>query len=283
MDMQGNNRKKVRKRFCMGLMAIAVLLLLSGCGKKSENANLNLAQESDLEYVKSKGTLVVGITDFAPMDYRDGEEWAGFDAELAEAFAESLGVKLKLKEIDWNKKTELLENGDIDCIWNGMTMTKEQQDTISCSVPYLSNAQVAVLREEDLEEYDAIEDCQHLLFAVEDGSSGESLIKGLRYRFTVCSTQKEALESVSAKRADVTVIDMIMAAYYTGKGREFDGLGYRISLNDEKICVGFRKDSDLTEKANEFLETAYKDGMVESLSKQYGIENAVLQDFKMDK
>lgn len=271
---------KIRKKLRVLLTAAVVLLvLLSGCGKKSDDKVSGMVQgESDLEYVQSKGTLVVGITDFAPMDYRDGEEWTGFDADLAEAFAESLGVTLELKEIDWNEKTELLEKGSIDCIWNGMTMTQELQDAISCSVPYLSNAQVAVFRKDDVEKYDEMEDCQHLLFAVEDGSAGESLIKGLKYRFTVCSTQKEALESVSAKQANATVIDIIMAAYYTGKGQEFDDLGFRISLNDEKICVGFRKDSDLTGKANDFLEAAYKDGMIDSLAEQYGIENAVLQE-----
>ena len=67
-----------------------------------------------------------------------------------------------------------------------------------------------------------------------------------------------------------------MAAYYTGAGQEFDNLGFNISLNDEKICVGFRKDSDLTEKANEFIKVAYEDGTMSSLAKQYGIETALL-------
>ncbi|MDD6572169.1 MAG: transporter substrate-binding domain-containing protein [Thermoflexaceae bacterium] len=271
--------KKQWKKIGMFVTAATVTItMLTGCARNNGNEAFEMEHgQSDLEYVQSKGTLVVGITDFAPMDYRDGEEWTGFDAKLAEAFAESIGVTAELVEIDWDKKTELLEKGTIDCIWNGMTMTEELQEIISCSEPYLSNAQVVVLRSSEMEQYNTEEACQHLLFAVEAGSTGESLLKEKKYRYTAYSTQMEALESVREKKADATVIDIIMAAYYTGDGQEFDDLGFDISLNDEKICIGFRKDSDLTEKVNEFLKASYEDGTISSLAERYGIVNAVLK------
>jgi len=272
--------KKDRKKAGMLLAASGMLLiLLTGCAQKEDNTVSAAGQgQSDLEYVQSKGTLVIGITDFAPMDYRDGEAWTGFDADLAEAFAESIGVTPELVEIDWDKKTELLEKGKIDCIWNGMTMSEELQETISCSEPYLSNAQVVVLRNGETKEYDTVEACQHLLFAVEAGSAGESLLKEMKYRYTAYPTQMEALQSVCAKQTDAAVIDIIMAEYYTGNVQEFANLQFSILLNDEKFCVGFRRDSDLTEKANEFLETVYQDGTIRSLAGQYGIGNAVLEE-----
>lgn len=270
--------KRHYKKISVVLLAATILLLLAGCGKnKGEEDSVLKEGQSDVEYIQSKGTLLVGVTDFAPMDYHDGNQWTGFDAELAEAFAQSLGVKLKLVEIDWDKKTELLKKGSIDCIWNGMTMSEELQETISCSDPYLSNAQVVVLREGETDKYSTAKDCQHLLFAVEAGSTGQSLLKEMKYRYTSFSTQKEALQSVSEKKADAAVTDIIMAAYYTGAGQEFDDLGFSISLNNEKICVGCRKNSDLTEKINEFLNAAYEDGTISSLAEQYGISNAVLE------
>ena len=102
------------------------------------------------------------------------------------------------------------------------------------------------------------------------------MLKEKKYRYTVYSTQMEALQSVHEKKADTTVIDIIMAAYYTGEGHPFDDLDFDISLNDEKTCVGFRKDSDLTEKVNEFLENSYEDETINSLAERYGIGNAVL-------
>ncbi len=270
-------KNRTRKSVMRLTVSILVLALFAGCAQdKANNVSKLEPGQSDLEYVQSKGTLVIGITDFAPMDYLEGDVWTGFDADLAKAFAESIGVTPELVEIDWDKKTELLERGDIDCIWNGMTMSDELQETISCSEPYLSNAQVVVLRNDETKQYDTAEACQHLLFAVEAGSAGESLLDAMKYRYTSFSTQLEALQSVCSRKTDAAVIDIIMAEYYTGNEQEFAGMQFHISLNDEKICVGFRKDSDLTKMANEFLQTAYQDGTIRSLADQYGIGNAVL-------
>lgn len=268
---------KKRLRSIGALLTVA--MLLSGCGGNEQTESPVLEQgQSDLQYVQEKGTLVVGITDYAPMDYQQDEGWAGFDVDLAKAFADSLGVTLQFTEIDWNQKTELLEKGSIDCIWNGMTMTEELQETISCSDPYLSNAQVVVLKRTVAEKYQTVEACQHMLFAVEVGSTAEALLKEMKYRYTAYPTQKEALQSVLDKKADAAVIDIIMAAYYTGDGQDFEDLAFSFSVNDEKICVGFRKDSDLTEQANEFLQAAYENGVIRSLAEQYGIMGAVLND-----
>ena len=269
--MKGEGKK-------IAFLALLSILMIGGCGKNQETVSFELAEgESDLAYIQDKGTLVAGITDFAPMDYRDGEEWTGFDVELAEAFAERIGVVLELKEIDWDNKTSLLEKGEIDCIWNGMTMTPVLMESISCSQPYLSNAQVVVMHEEELKQYQSIEECQHLLFAVEAGSTGEDLLKEKKYRYTTQATQKEALQDVLDKKADATVIDIIMAAHNTSAGEEYDKLGLAIPLNDEKICVGFRKDSDLTQEADAFIQAAYEDGSLKKLAEKYGIENAVLE------
>ena len=267
--------KKWSTKYSMLLMT--AMLMLTGCahGKKDTAPGINPGQ-SDLEYVQEKGTLIVGVTDYAPMDYRSGEVWTGFDAELANAFAESIDVTLQLKEIDWDKKTELLEEGSIDCIWNGMTMSQELQESISCSEPYLSNAQVVVQRGNEKEQYSTIESCQHMLFAVEAGSMGESLLGKRKYRYSNYSTQMEAIRAVQVKKADAAVVDLIMAAYYTGDGQEFEDLKFNIFLNDEKICVGLRRDSDLTEIVNAFLKDANENGMMHSLAEKYGIENAVL-------
>ncbi|MBR0316468.1 MAG: transporter substrate-binding domain-containing protein, partial [Synergistaceae bacterium] len=100
------------------------------------------AAESDLDYVKNKGVLVVGITDFAPMDYKNEKgEWIGFDADLAKKFAESLGVKVEFQEIEWDNKILELNAKNIDCVWNGMTLTNEVKSSMECSKPYCNNAQ----------------------------------------------------------------------------------------------------------------------------------------------
>lgn len=260
------------------LLAAAAGLLLAGCGgPPGLTAGVFLGGESDLAYVQEKGTLVIGVTDFAPMDYREDGAWEGFDAQMAETFAKSIGVTPEFQEIDWDQKTELLNSGEIDCIWNGMTMTGELMKQIDCSDPYLFNSQVIVMPKADLDRYGTAESCQHMLFAVESGSAGESVLSGMNYRYTAYDTQKEALQSAADGKTDAAVIDIIMAGHYTKEGNEFDHLGFRILLNDEEICVGLRKGSDLTEKVNTFLKESISDDTMSETAAQYGIDDAVIK------
>ena len=104
------------------------------------------AADSDVAYIQGKGTLIVGITDFAPMDYKDGsDEWIGFDADMARLVAEKLGVEVQFVEIDWDNKIMELDSKNIDVVWNGMTLTTEVTEAMECSNAYCNNAQVVVV------------------------------------------------------------------------------------------------------------------------------------------
>ena len=104
------------------------------------------AEDSDVSYIQGKGTLIVGITDFEPMDYKDGSgEWIGFDADMARKVAEKLGVEVQFIEIDWDNKIMELDSKNIDVVWNGMTLTNEVVEAMECSNAYCNNAQVVVV------------------------------------------------------------------------------------------------------------------------------------------
>lgn len=104
------------------------------------------AEDSDLAYIVDKGTLIVGITDFAPMDYKeDGDEWIGFDADMARLVGDKLGVDVEFVEIDWDNKLMEIDAKNIDVLWNGMTLTNEVTEALECTVPYCNNAQVVVV------------------------------------------------------------------------------------------------------------------------------------------
>lgn len=99
----------------------------------------------DVAYIQEKGTLIVGITEFAPMDYRDESgNWIGFDADLAKIVAQRLGVEIEFVVIDWDNKIMELDAKSIDVVWNGMTLTDEVTNSMACTNPYCSNAQVVV-------------------------------------------------------------------------------------------------------------------------------------------
>ena len=233
---------------------------------------------SDLEYVKDKGTLVVGITDFEPMDYKgDGDEWIGFDADMAKAFAESLGVEVEFVEIDWDNKIMELDGKTIDCVWNGMTLTDEVTSAMECSNAYCNNAQVVIVPASEADKYQDTDSLSDLSFAVEAGSAGEAAVADLDLEYTPVKAQSDALMEVAAGTSSAAVIDSLMAAAMVGEGTGYADLTYTCGLNDEEYGVGFRKGSDLAKALNDYFAAAYADGSMMECAETYGVQAAIIE------
>ena len=234
--------------------------------------------KSDLAYVKEKGTLVVGITEFEPMDYKDENgEWIGFDADMAKAFAESLGVTAEFQVIDWDNKILELEGKTIDCVWNGMTLTDEVTSAMECTNAYLNNAQVVVVPADVADQYQDEESLKDLSFAVEAGSAGEAEVSALGLNYTPVSSQADALMEVASKSSDAAVIDSLMAGAMIGEGTGYADLTYTIGLNSEEYGVGFRKGSDLAAALNDYFTTSLEDGSMEKVAETYGVQAALIK------
>ncbi len=263
------------KKLVASLLTSAMVLSLAACGGSSDSANADM---TDMEYVKDKGTLVVGITDFAPMDYKDTSgEWIGFDADMAVAFAESLGVEVEFVEIDWDNKILELDGKTIDCVWNGMTLTDEVKSAMETSNPYCNNAQVVIVPSDIADQITSTDDLADLAFAAEAGSAGEAELTALELNVTPVKAQSDALMEVAAGTSDAAVIDSLMAAAMVGEGTSYADLVYTISLNSEEYGVGFRKGSDLAAALNDFFAAIYADGTMLELAETYGVQAALIE------
>ena len=157
------------KKFFALLLALCMIFALAACGEPASEpseapaseapaseapASEEPAAESDMAYVQEKGSLIVGITEFEPMDYQnEAGEWIGFDADLARAFADSLGVEAVFQVIEWDNKVMELDGKTIDVVWNGMTLTDEVLSAMECSNAYCNNAQVVILPADSAEDY----------------------------------------------------------------------------------------------------------------------------------
>ena len=235
------------------------------------------AADSDLAYVKDKGTLVVGITEFEPMDYQDASgNWIGFDADMAKAFAESLGVGVEFQIIDWDNKVFELDGRTIDVVWNGMTLTDEVKSAMECSNAYCNNAQVVIVPAAVADQYQTVDSVKSLSFAVESGSAGKDEVEALGASFTEVADQATALLEVNSGTADAAVIDSLMAAAMVGEGTSYASLTYTVGLNSEEYGVGFRKGSDLAAALNDFFKASYADGSMVACAEVYGVQAALI-------
>ncbi len=280
-------------------LALTMALSLAACGNSggssssapadasdsSSQANSSTSSssantESDLAYVQDKGTLVVGITEFEPMDYQNTDgEWIGFDADMAKAFAKSLGVEVQFQVIDWDNKIMELDGKTIDVVWNGMTLTDEVTSAMSCSNPYCNNYQVVVVPADVAADYPDAASMSELNFAVESGSAGEEQAELNGFTSTPVLDQATAVLEVESGTADAAIIDSLMADAMVGEGTSYEDLTYTISLNEEEgeqYGVGFRKGSDLVEKLNQFFVDSYADGTMMELAETYGVQAAII-------
>ena len=250
--------KKMAKILAFALCAIMVLSLFAACGtqKKAE---------------EKAEALVVGITDYKPMNYLDENgKWTGFDTEFAEAFGKIIGREVEFVEIDWDNKWLELESGNIDCVWNGMTITDEAKLNADVSDPYVTNNQVLVVKASDAAAIKTLEDFEGNV-AAEAASAGESAASDAGLTVDEYPLQTDALLAVKSGKAAGCVIDGTMATAMIGEGTDYADLAVAFALTDEQYGVAFKKGSDLLVKFNDALKTLTEDGTLYALAEKYNL------------
>lgn len=257
--------KKILKT--VALLAMAMMVLCA-CGN-----------ESDSKYIKDKGEMVIGMTLFAPMNYYEGEELIGFETEFAKAVCEKIGVTPNFQEINWDAKEVELSSKNIDCIWNGMTITDERKANMSVTKPYMANKQVMVAKAENLEKY--TNSVEGAMIVAEAGSAGEELVTVNEFfaaaEFTPVDSMAKALMDVAAGTSDIAVVDYVASIGSIGEGTDFADLVVIPSedFSPEEYGIAFRKGSDFTKEVEAAIDALKADGTIKKIADKYKLGDLV--------
>ena len=274
------------KKIIAVVLAVIVAVIgfvFVGCNKDSgetttapsDSSSASGEANADWDAIKESGNLVVGITEYEPMDFQDENgEWTGFDAEYAKAVAEKLGLTVKFVEVDWDNKEMELSSKKVDCLWNGMTITDELKKSMDISDAYVINAQVIVMKADAIEKYKTTDDMKDLTFAVEAGSAGASAANDAGLKTKEVDLQTTALTEVKAGTSDACVIDITMAKAMVGEGTSYADLAVGTSLTEEEYGVGCRQGSALVSKINEATKELAADGTMKKLAEKYNLSLA---------
>ncbi len=234
-------------------------------------------EEVDSEYIKANGKMIIGYTVYEPMNYTDAAgTFTGFDTELAVAVCEKLGVAPEFVEINWDTKELELAAKTIDCIWNGLTITPERQETMAITVPYVKNAQVVVMKADA--EYADTSSLIGKAVCAEAGSAGESTVTGdanlAQAEFVSMGKQTDCLTEVKAGTADACVLDLTLANAMIGEGTDYADLVIKERLAVEDYGVAFRKGSDVCDLVNGIFAELKADGTMPALAEKYYLDLA---------
>lgn len=267
-----------------------ILLLKEVCTMKRKTTSLLLAlallflplfalnEESDLHHLQAKGSIIIGYTVYAPMNYTDENGvFTGFDTELAIKVSEVLGLTPEFVEINWETKEIELAAKTIDCIWNGLTIDEERKANMEITIPYVKNAQVVVMKAGNA--YESTASLEGKTVVAEAGSAGEKTVQsdpGLqKAEYVSKEVQTACLMEVSAGTADAAVLDLTLANAMIGEGTDYAGLVIVDRLAVEDYGVAFRKGSDAAEAVNQAFRQLKEEGYLEELAEKYGLDLAL--------
>ncbi len=269
------------------LMALGCVLMFASCGGNTEEttapADDTTAAASDLDYIKAKGEMIIGYTEFAPMNYiNDNGEFVGFETEFAKAICKELGVEAKFQLIDWSAKETELAGKTIDCIWNGMTITPERLEAMSISTPYMANKQVVIVKKENADKYTKAEDFENANVVAEIESAGEEVAKTNEFfanaNYNPVDTQAKTLMEVKSGVADCAVVDYVLSIGMIGEGTDYEDLVVVDALEfaDEEYGIAFRKGSDVTEAVNAAITALVANGELAKIADTYKLGDQLI-------
>lgn len=283
----------MKKQLIALILALALVLSLAACsGATASNSPASTpastpvsssapastpVAESDLAYIQDKGTLIIGYTVYAPMNYTDDAGvFTGFDTELAQAVCEKLGVTAEFVEINWDTKEIELAAKSIDCIWNGLTIDEDRKANMEITNPYVKNAQVVVMAAGA--EYTDTSSLIGKAVCAEAGSAGETTIQGdanlAQADYIPKTVQTECLMEVAAGTCDAAVLDLTLANAMIGEGTNYENLEIVDRLAVEDYGVAFRKGSDICATVNTIFDELTADGTMPALAEKYGLDLA---------
>ena len=272
------------------LSALMAVTALTGCGGQSSSSEASAdnsgsqSSTGDWSYIADKGDLVIGITYFEPMNYKDENgELTGFETEFAQSVCEKLGVKANFQKIDWDSKEVELNAKTIDCIWNGLTITDERQENMGISTPYMENKQVMVTKAENADKFTTAEAVKGATVVAEKKSAGEDVAKGDEFfkeaNYVSVDSQAKALLEVKSGTADIAIIDYVMSIGTIADGTDYADLKV-VEGKDfakEQYGIAVRKgDAETLQKINDAIQAVADDGKLEEIAKKYNLQDLLL-------
>lgn len=282
------------KKLLALFLALTVSVGITACGQGNQSASSAENKDESWSKIQKAGTLVLGLDDaFPPMGYKDTKtgEIIGFDIDLAKEASKRLGVTLKLQPIDWNNKQAELDNGNVDCLWNGFSKTPERAKAMALSIPYMSNNQIILVKTSST--FHSLKDLSGKVVGVQSDSSAETALnavenkefKGSLKDIVKIDDYTKAILEIQNGTIDAISIDEIVARFYLNNQpdafRILDNGGTPISLAAEDYVIGMRKDDTaLKEKVDETLKAMAKDGTMKKISEKWFGEDVTTVDVK---
>ncbi|MGG5369844.1 transporter substrate-binding domain-containing protein [Enterococcus sp. AZ196] len=262
------------KKMILGMAAVLTLVTLTACGKKESSG------DDSWKTIEKEKKVTIGLDDtFVPMGFKDEDgKIVGFDVDLAKAVFKEYDIKADFQPIDWSMKENELENGTIDLIWNGYTVTKSREKKVLFSDAYAQNEQVLVTKKDS--GITKAEGMKGKILGAQEGSSGYEAFNNQAETLkdivkendaTLYASFNEAMIDLENGRIDGLLIDKVYADYYLKQAGKLDNFNiFSVGFKNEDFAVGARKgDKELVSKINSAFKELQDNGKYAEISKKW--------------
>jgi ABC-type amino acid transport substrate-binding protein len=250
------------KKICLAAAALA-MCVISSCSTTEDST------------YKRQSQLRVGITaNMPPMIYKFNDKVLGIEADFAEELAKALEKELKYVELDWTEQIAALENGDIDIIMSGMTVTEPRRRHVNFTMPYMLSGLGALIRKAD---YNRLQVRTVLLnnrggVGVEKGTTGDELVTTIMpvSKKYVASNIYDLRDLLIDKKVDAVVHDFPTLWFAADVKKEDNLTVAPYSLMSEHIAWAVGKSNyQLMKQVDDVLLQWQKNGKTESILKKW--------------
>ena len=264
--------KKKMRNLVLAAMAVLTMTVCVACGSGDAPASSE-ANASSESGAAAEGTIKFGTNaEFPPFEFvaANGviDTYDGIDMAIAKKIADDNSMTAEIENMEFDGLLMALQNGQVDAVIAGMTVTDERKEAVNFSTPYYTATQVMIVKEDST--ITKATDMADKKIVVIQGYTGETCVKKLGYSYEAFKKGTEAIMELVNGKCDVVVIDSATADKYVK-----DNPGLKIvedtdTFEKEEYAIAVKKDNDeLLAKINASIEKMINDGEVAELSAKY--------------
>ena len=248
--------KKLKKLIVMGLTSVMMMTALTACGGAAESNNITFGTNAEFppfEYVTSGG--VIG-------------DYDGIDMAIAKKIGEDIGKEATINNMEFDSLLIALQNGQVDAVIAGMTVTDERKESVDFSIPYYTATQVMIVKEDS--DITQASDMADKKIVVIQGYTGETVVSDMGYKYESFKKGTEAVLELVNGKCDVVVIDSATASKYVQDNEGLKIVEDPSAFDAEEYAIAVKKgNTELLDQINASIQTMLDDGTISDLSAKY--------------
>jgi ABC-type amino acid transport substrate-binding protein len=250
-------------RILVFVLALGMLFALAGCSGKvgdGDDAVLSMATNAA----------------FPPYEFYEGDNIVGIDAEIAQAIADKLGMRLEIQDMEFGSIISAVQSGKVDIGMAGMTVTETRLKSVQFSSSYATGIQVIIVREGS--EITSVDDLyaegKEYAIGVQQDTTGDIYMSDdidnyeLNHTMERYNKGADAIQALVSGKVDCVIIDNEPAKAFVSANAGLVILETEY-IEEEYAIAMHKKNSKLLDSINGALEELIAEGTVKEIVDKY--------------